>query len=65
MGIYTLSLKNLRRNRLRNLSTVLRISLGVIILLILVSSGLGISSFFRKIRTIQWKNRSTIQHNRR
>ncbi|KUK75240.1 MAG: Uncharacterized protein XD90_0500 [Methanobacterium sp. 42_16] len=48
MGIYTLSLKNLRRNRLRNLSTVLRISLGVIILLILVSSGLGISSFLEK-----------------
>ena len=45
MGIYTLSLKNMRRNKLRNLSTVLRISLGVIILLILVSSGLGINSF--------------------
>jgi putative ABC transport system permease protein len=48
MGIYTLSIKNLRRNRLRNLSTVLRISLGVIILLILVSSGLGINSFIEK-----------------
>ncbi len=45
MGIYALSWKNLRRNRLRNLSTVLRISIGVIILLLLVSSGLGISSF--------------------
>lgn len=48
MGIYSLSWKNLRRNRLRNLSTVLRISLGVTILLILVSSGLGISSFLEK-----------------
>lgn len=48
MGIYLLSLKNLRRNRLRNLSTVLRIALGVIILLILVSSGLGINSFLEK-----------------
>ena len=51
MGIYALSWKNLRRNRLRNLSTVLRISLGVIILLILVSSGLGISSFIEKSGT--------------
>jgi putative ABC transport system permease protein len=48
MGIYTFAIKNLRRNRLRNLSTVLRISLGVIILLILVSSGLGINSFIEK-----------------
>ena len=45
MGIYTLPLKNLHQNKLRNISTVLRISLGVIILLILVSSGLGINSF--------------------
>lgn len=48
MGIYALAWKNLRRNRLRNFSTVLRISIGVIILLILVSSGLGISSFIEK-----------------
>jgi putative ABC transport system permease protein len=48
MGIYSLPLKNLRRNRLRNLSTILRITLGVIILLILVSSGLGITSFLAK-----------------
>ncbi|MDO5836285.1 MAG: ABC transporter permease, partial [Methanobacterium sp.] len=50
MGIYALAWKNLRRNRLRNFSTVLRISIGVIILLILVSSGLGISSFIEKSR---------------
>ncbi|WP_321423487.1 ABC transporter permease [uncultured Methanobacterium sp.] len=55
MGIYTLSWKNLRRNRLRNLSTVLRISLGVIILLILVSSGLGISSVIEKSGTSNGK----------
>jgi putative ABC transport system permease protein len=48
MEIYTLPLKNLRRNRLRNISTILRITLGVIILLILVSSGLGITSFLAK-----------------
>ena len=48
MGIYILPFKNLRLNKLRNLSTVLRISLGVIILLILVSSGLGINSFLEK-----------------
>lgn len=51
MGIYLLPLKNLRRNKLRNLSTVLRIALGVIILLILVSSGLGINSFLEKSGT--------------
>ncbi|HMK53725.1 MAG TPA: FtsX-like permease family protein [Methanobacteriaceae archaeon] len=55
MGIYSLALKNLRRNRLRNLSTVLRISLGVIILLILVSSGLGINSFIEKSGTSNGK----------
>jgi|GEM_PF-6613902 len=48
MGIYTLPLKNLRRNRLRNISMILRITLGVIVLLILVSSGLGITSFLAK-----------------
>jgi putative ABC transport system permease protein len=48
MGIYNLPLKNLRRNRLRNTSTILKITLGVIILLILVSSGLGITSFLAK-----------------
>ena len=48
MGIYTLPLNNLRRNRLRNLSAVLRISFIVLILLILVSSGLGINSIVEK-----------------
>lgn len=47
MGIYQLSIKNFRRNKLRNISAILRISVGVFILLVLVSSGLGISSFFQ------------------
>jgi len=45
MGIYSLSYKNLRRNKFRNASAVLRISFGVIIFLILVSSGIGINTF--------------------
>lgn len=44
MGIYSLSYKNLRRNWWRNTSTVLRIAFGVIVLLILVSSGIGITT---------------------
>lgn len=44
MGIYSLSYKNLRRNWWRNASTVLRITFGVIILLILISSGIGIDT---------------------
>jgi len=46
MGIYSLSYKNLRRNRFRNATTVLRIAFGVVIFLILVSSGIGINTFF-------------------
>jgi len=48
MDIYKLSLKNLRRNRLRNLFAILRISFGVIILLVLVSSGLGVNTFVKQ-----------------
>jgi putative ABC transport system permease protein len=44
MGIYSLSYRNLRRNWWRNTSTVLRIAFGVIVLLILVSSGIGITT---------------------
>lgn len=44
-GIYSISYKNLRRNWFRNASTILRIAFGVIIFIILVSSGLGISTF--------------------
>lgn len=55
MGIYSLPLKNLRRNKLRNLSAVLRIAFGVLILLILVSSGLGINSMIEKSGTSNGK----------
>ncbi len=44
MSIYNLSYKNLRRNWLRNILTVLRITFGVIVFLILVSSGIGINT---------------------
>lgn len=47
MGIYQLAIKNMRRNKLRNISAILRIGGGVFILLILVSSGLGISNFLQ------------------
>ncbi|BDZ67817.1 ABC transporter permease [Methanobacterium ferruginis] len=63
MGIYILPLKNLRRNRLRNLSAVLRIALGVIILLILVSSGLGINSFIKNSGTSNGKILASPQSN--
>lgn len=51
MSIYSLSYKNLRRNWWRNTSTVLRISFGVIVLLILISSGIGINTFLGENQT--------------
>ncbi len=48
MDIYKLSLKNLRRNRLRNLFAILRIALGVLILIFLISSGLGLNTFLKQ-----------------
>ncbi len=48
MDIYKLSLKNLRRNKLRNLFAILRITLGVLILLVLISSGLGLNTFLKQ-----------------
>ena len=45
MGIYKFSYKNLRRNRWRSLSTILRIAFGVIIFLVLVGSGIGINTY--------------------
>jgi putative ABC transport system permease protein len=48
MDIYKLSLKNLRRNMLRNFFAILRISFGVLILLVLISSGLGLNSFIKQ-----------------
>ncbi len=44
MSIYKLSYQNLRRNWWRNTTTLLRIIFGVIILLILISSGIGITT---------------------
>jgi putative ABC transport system permease protein len=44
MGIYNLSYKNLRRNWWRSLNTVLRIAFGVIVFLVLVGSGIGITT---------------------
>lgn len=44
MNIYKLAFKNLRRNWWRNLSTILRIAFGVIIFLVLVGSGIGITT---------------------
>lgn len=51
MSIYSLSYKNLRRNWWRNTSTVLRIAFGVIVLLILISSGIGINTFLGENQT--------------
>jgi len=48
MNIYTLSLKNLSRNKLRNSFAILRITIGVVILLLLVSSGLGLNTFLKQ-----------------
>ncbi len=45
MGINNFSYKNLRRNRWRSLSTILRIAFGVIIFLVLVGSGIGINTY--------------------
>lgn len=52
MGIYSLSYKNLRRNRMRNLSTLLRISLGVLILTLLLSSGIGLHSTVKQVENL-------------
>lgn len=53
MGIYSLPLKNMRRNKIRNIFTILNISAGVIILLILTSSGMGINSFLRQAESFK------------
>lgn len=48
MDIYRLSLKNLRRNKLRNFFAIVRISFGVLILLVLISSGIGLNTFLKQ-----------------
>ena len=52
MGIYRLSYKNLRRNKWRNFSTIIRIAFGVIILLLLLSSGIGMKTFLKEDQSI-------------
>jgi putative ABC transport system permease protein len=59
MDIYKLSLKNLRRNRLRNLFAILRITLGVLILIILISSGLGLNTFLKQANSFNVESNST------
>ena len=59
MDIYKLSLKNLRRNRLRNLFAILRISLGVLILIILISSGLGLNTFLKQANSFNLESNGT------
>ena len=64
MNIYKLSLKNLRRNKLRNLFAILRIALGVVILLVLISSGLGLNTFIKQANSFNIEsngnNQSTV-----
>ncbi|MDI6644312.1 MAG: FtsX-like permease family protein [Methanobacteriaceae archaeon] len=62
MGLYILALKNLRRNRIRNASTVLSVTAGVLLLLILVGSGIGINSFLDRAQSINSDNQ-TLQNN--
>jgi putative ABC transport system permease protein len=59
MDIYKLSLKNLRRNRLRNLFAILRITLGVLILIILISSGLGLNTFLKQANSFNFESNDT------
>ena len=59
MDIYKLSLKNLRRNRLRNLFAILRITLGVLILIILISSGLGLNTFLKQANSFNVESNGT------
>ena len=59
MDIYKLSLKNLRRNRLRNLFAILRITLGVLILIILISSGLGLNTFLKQANSFNVESNNT------
>ena len=48
MNIYRLSMKNLRRNKMRNFFAIVRISFGVLILLVLLSSGIGLNTFLKQ-----------------
>lgn len=56
MSIYLLALKNLRRNRMRNFSTITGVTVGVLVLLILVGSGLGVTSFLDRLESVNTAN---------
>jgi putative ABC transport system permease protein len=58
MSVYLLALKNLRRNRMRNISTILGITMGVLVLLVIVGSGLGVTSFLDRIEGLNTINSS-------
>ncbi|GAB4313990.1 MAG: hypothetical protein Kow0019_13520 [Methanobacteriaceae archaeon] len=58
MGLYLLALKNLRRNRIRNASTVLSVTAGVLLLLILVGSGMGVTSFLDRAQSLNSDNQT-------
>ncbi len=58
MSVYLLALKNLRRNRMRNISTILGITVGVLVLLVIVGSGLGVTSFLDRIEGLNTVNSS-------
>ncbi|EKQ55786.1 MAG: ABC-type transport system, involved in lipoprotein release, permease component [Methanobacterium sp. Maddingley MBC34] len=59
MSIYILALKNLRRNRMRNFSTITGVTVGVLVLLILVGSGLGVTSFLDRLESVNNVNQSS------
>ena len=59
MSIYLLALKNLRRNRMRNISTIIGVTVGVLVLLILVGSGLGVTTFLDRIEGLNTANQSS------
>jgi putative ABC transport system permease protein len=52
MEIYRLSYRNLRRNWWRNFSTVIRIAFGVVILILLLSSGIGLKTFLKEEKLV-------------
>lgn len=59
MSVYLLALKNLRRNRMRNISTIIGVTVGVLVLLILVGSGLGVTTFLDRIEGLNTANQSS------
>jgi putative ABC transport system permease protein len=62
MSIYSLAFKNMRRNKIRNISTVLRIGFGVLILLVLVGSGLGINSYIAQFESYGENNQTSVNN---